>query len=98
MKLAASTPAILTAPLVLMCLALGLLGFPLWDHADPWAVIVFVLSLAVRVFLNWRGLPLPSMWTRMLLLAIVIGIALAVSGTILSLETAFDFLLLLNGL
>src|SRR3954452_7415008 len=98
MKFGASVPALPTTPLVLLCLALALLGFPLWDHADSWSVLLFVLSLAVRVFLNWRGLPLPSVWTKLGFLAVVMAIALAASGTFVSLETAFDFLLLLNGL
>jgi len=98
MKLGASVPALPTTPLVLLCFALALLGFPLWDHADSWSVLLFVLSLAVRVFLNWRGLPLPSVWTKLGFLAVVMAIALAASGTFVSLETAFDFLLLLNGL
>ena len=98
MKLAASTPALPTSPLVLMSCALALLGFPLWDHADSWAVVVFMLSLAVRVFLNWRGLPLPSGWVKLLVLSLVVGLALAGSSTLVSLETGFDFLLLLNGL
>lgn len=90
--------AIETTPLLANCIGLAAAVLPLIDKIAPWALAMFAGALAVRLLVNRLHLPLPSIWLKILVLALgLAGIAMTY-GSLLGIEPGLGILLILVSL
>jgi protein-glutamine gamma-glutamyltransferase len=87
------TPALLTA-----CVGILLAAVPMWGEVAPWAGVMLLGCVGVRLVLNVRGMPLPALPVKLLLLAAGVAAVTANYGSIFGLEPGLGILLILISL